>query len=121
MRNRQPSGVSAEFVGNELEAAYAEVFRGHIVGGFHDGGVDITTSDEDVPTVQVKSSWGFARKFLQVSVQRRRFIPICVGEPADRQTVIDSLKQFGGFIGDDIPGDHGALLEGIAQVRSLCS
>lgn len=111
--------TSREFVGAELEQAYAKAFGGKVVGGFSDGGVDIATGDENIPAVQVKSSVPFALSFLKESIRRRHFIPVCVGEPSDKEEMLDTLKRFGGYVGRDIPR-RGEILDGIARVRELC-
>lgn len=110
--------TTKEYRGAELEQAYAEVFGGEVMGGFSDGGCDVATGDNSVPFVQVKSTVPFALAFLKVSIQRRRFIPLCVGEPSGKEEILDSLKQFGGYVGRDIP-KRGEILEGIARVREL--
>jgi hypothetical protein len=110
--------TTKEFVGAELEQAYAEVFGGKVVGGFSDGGLDVVTNDKEIPTVQVKASVPFALAFLKESLRRRRFIPICIGEPSGKEEMLHTLKQFGGFVGRDIPR-RGKVLEGIARVREL--
>jgi len=111
--------TSREFVGAELEKAYAEVFGGKVNGGFNDHGRDIILEDDEVSSVQVKSSVPFALKFLQESLRRQRFIPICVGEPGDKEEMLASLKQFGGFVGRDIPKRQ-EILRGIERVRNIC-
>ncbi|PJE73825.1 MAG: hypothetical protein COV01_03890 [Candidatus Taylorbacteria bacterium CG10_big_fil_rev_8_21_14_0_10_41_48] len=111
--------TSREFVGAELEHAYAEVFGGKVNGWFNDHGHDIILEDDEIPSVQVKSSVPFAFKFLKESLRRHRFIPICVGEPGDKEEMLTSLKQFGGFVGHNIPGRQ-EILRGIERVRNIC-
>lgn len=111
--------TTKEFVGAELEEAYAEVFGGEVTGGFSDGGLDVATGDRSIPFVQVRSSVPFALAFLKESIRRRRFIPVCVGEPSGKEEMLHSLKRFGGHVGHDIPR-RGEILEGIARVRELC-
>ncbi|MDP3661612.1 MAG: hypothetical protein Q8R17_02070 [bacterium] len=110
--------TSKEFVGAELEQAYAEVFGGAVNGGWSDGGKDVATNDSEIPAVQVKSSVPFALAFLKESLRRRRFIPICVGDPSGKEEMLHSLKKFGGYVGNDIPR-RVEILEGIARVREL--
>ncbi len=110
--------TTKEFVGAELEQAYAEVFGGKVVGGFSDGGLDVVTNDREVPAVQVKASVPFALAFLKESLRRRRFIPVCVGEPGGKEEMFHSLRASGGWVGHDIPR-RGEILSGIARVREL--
>jgi len=111
--------TTKEFVGAELEHAYAKVLGGRVIGGFNDGGLDVTTCDSSIPTVQVKSSIPMACKFLAVSEKRRQFIPICIGEPGQRDDVLTSLRKFGAWIENGIPGRDRALQE-ISRIRGLC-
>lgn len=111
--------TTKEFVGAELEHAYAKVLGGRVIGGFNDGGLDVTTCDNTVPSVQVKSSIPIACKFLAESTKRRQFIPICIGEPGTREAVLDSLRKFGAWIENGIPGRDRALAE-IGKIRMLC-
>ena len=110
--------TTKEFVGAELEEAYAEVFGGRVTGGFSDNGLDVATGDRSIPFVQVKSSVPFALAFLTESLRRRRFIPLCVGEPSGKEEMLSSLRTRGGWVGHDIPR-RGEILEGIARVRAL--
>jgi threonine dehydrogenase-like Zn-dependent dehydrogenase len=112
--------TTREFVGLELEMAYARVLGGRVVGGFDDRGLDVTTCDNSIPAVQVKSSIPLACKFLDESVRRHQFIPVCVGEPGTREAVLDSLRKFGAWIQFGIPGRDRALAE-IAKVRMQCA
>ncbi len=112
--------TSKEFIGAELERAYAEVLGGRVAGGFNDQGMDIVLNDESVPVIQVKSSVPYAMKFLTESVRRHQFIPICVGEPGRKDEVLATLKKFGGWVGYDIPR-RGQILEGIRKVKTLCT
>lgn len=111
--------TTREFVGAELERAYAKVFGGQVIGGFNDRGLDVTTGDHTIPVVQVKSSIPMACRFLAVSEQRRRFTPVCIGEPGSREHILVSLKQFGGWIECGLPGRDRALAE-IRRIRTLC-
>ncbi len=112
--------TTREFVGAELECAYAKVLGGSVIGGFNDGGLDVTTGDVSIPTVQVKSSILMACKFLAVSERRHQFIPICIGEPGQRDDVLTSLRKFGAWIENGIPGRDRALEE-ISRIRELCA
>ena len=112
--------TTREFVGAELEHAYANVLGGRVIGGFNDGGLDVTTGDTVVPAVQVKSSIPIACKFLAESVKRRQFIPICIGEPGTRDDILTSLRKFGAWIENGIPGRDRALVE-IGKIRMQCN
>jgi|SRR3989344_8353114 len=111
--------ASAIFRGAELEDAYAEILGGRLSGGFNDHGKDIVLADDEMPAVQVKSSIHFALAFLKESLRRRQFIPLCVGEPASRHEILTSLREFGAWVGYDIP-NRGEVLDGIARVKELC-
>ena len=111
--------TTKEFVGAELEHAYAKVLGGRVIGGFNDGGLDVTTGDSAVPAIQVKSSIPIACKFLAESKKRRQFIPICIGEPGSRDDIITSLRKFGAWIENGIPGRDRALVE-IGKIRMQC-
>ena len=111
--------TTREFVGAELEHAYAKVLGGRVIGGFNDGGLDVTTCDSAVPAVQIKSSIPIACKFLAESKRRRQFIPICIGEPGTREAVLDSLRKFGAWIENGTPGRDLALAE-IGKIRMQC-
>ncbi len=108
--------TTKQFVGVELELAYAKVLGGQVIGGLNDGGLDVVTGDNTIPTVQVKSSLPMACKFLAESERRRRFIPICIGEPGTKEAVLDSLRKFGAWIENGIPGRDRALVE-ISRIR----
>lgn len=111
--------TTREYVGRELELAYAKVLGGQVIGGFNDRGLDVTTGDTVVPEVQVKSSLRSACKFLAESTKRRQFIPICIGDPGTREAVLDSLRKFGAWIQNGIPGRDQALEE-IGKIRMQC-
>lgn len=111
--------TTKEFVGAELEQAYAKVFGGRVIGGFNDHGLDVTTNDTTIPKVQVKSSIPIACKFLAKSEELGQFIPICIGEPGTREEILATLKQFGGWVENGLPGRQQALRE-ICKIRSLC-
>lgn len=108
--------TSSDFVGNDFEYAYAKAFGGEVSGGFDDGGRDVIIPK--IGGVQVKASADGAKSFLAVSIKRNQFIPLCVGEPGAQQDMIESLKRFGAWVGNDIP-NRVALLTGIAQVRAM--
>ena len=110
--------LHSNFLGDDVEQAYAELFGAKRVGGVEDNGKDIQTGIEDIPHVQIKSSWDYARKFLTESMRRREFIPLCVGEPGSRDEVVESIREFGAWLAKDIP-NRNDLLENIRQVRTL--
>lgn len=113
-------GESSDHVGKELEEAYANAFGGKMAGGFNDHGKDIIgIPDSEVQAVQVKSSVPEMKKFFAESLRQRNFIPMCVGLPGTKEEMVDSIKNFGAWIGDDIPGKE-RLLKLVAQVRDLC-
>ncbi len=95
--------TTREFVGRDLEEAYARIIGGVVSGGLRDGGKDIVPNDRSMPAFQVKSSWHFAKKFLATSLSFRRFIPICVGEPGSREEMVIALRESGAWVGRDIP------------------
>ncbi|MBU6427265.1 hypothetical protein KGQ27_03470 [Patescibacteria group bacterium] len=112
-------GASAVWRGTELENAYADILGGRMNGGFNDHGKDIVLADDEIPAVQVKSSLHFALEFLKESLKRRQFIPLCVGEPASRHEILTSLREYGAWVGYDIP-NRGEVLDGIVRVKELC-
>ena len=109
--------TSTDFVGQEFEEAYAKVFEGSIVGGFNDNGHDVAVAGFGF--VQVKASVKGLYSFLAESLKRKQFIPVCVGNPGRKNEMLLSLKEFGGWIGRDIPR-RAEILLGIAKVRDLC-
>lgn len=112
-------GWSAEYQGDDVEKAYAEIFGQGTNGGFNDHGLDVPTGDTEIPFIQVKSSVDGAKSFLAKSIKMHQFIPIALGDPGAREEMLDSLKRFGGWVGPDIPGRE-KILKGIAGVRELC-
>lgn len=111
-------GVSSDFIGDELERAYAEILGGLKTGGEGDEGKDIINIEE-VGAVQVKSTFENARKFLAESLRRKRFIPLVIGQPGSKEEMIESIKRFGAWVGYDIPNREKDL-ENIAKVRDVC-
>ncbi|MFA6295160.1 MAG: hypothetical protein WC666_01910 [Candidatus Paceibacterota bacterium] len=109
--------TSSEFVGQEFEKAYAKVFQGAIVGGFNDHGHDVAIAGFGF--VQIKASVDGLRNFLTESLRQKKFIPVCVGEPGKKAEMLSSLRDFGGWVGKEIPRRL-QLLAGIAQVKNLC-
>ncbi len=112
-------GESAEWVGRELEEAYALAFSGQITGGYNDQGRDLITNIPETPAVQIKSSLEGAKRFFLESLRREEFIPICIGEPGAKEEMVETLKRYGAWVGYEIPKREG-LLEKIAQLRKLC-
>ncbi len=110
---------SAEFQGDDVEQAYAEVFGTKVIGGFNDKGKDIETGDKEIPFLQIKSSVEGAKSFLAESLKRKKFIPIAIGEPGTKEEMLATIKEYGGWIGKDEP-DRKKILEGIAQIKILC-
>lgn len=104
------------FVGEDFESAYERAFGGRRNGGFGDGGRDILVPG--FGGVQVKASPKGAMSFLQESLRRGRFIPLCIGEPGAKEEMLESLKKFGAWVGKEVPGRN-ELLGGIAQVRAI--
>jgi len=116
---KSSEGWSVEHQGKDVEEAYAAIFNKGINGGFNDHGLDVPTGYEEIPFVQIKSSVDGAMAFLAKSIKLHKFIPICIGDPGAKEEMIESLKKFGGWVGQDIPNRQ-RLLEGIAGVRELC-
>ncbi len=122
--------VSSEFVGRELELAYVKLFApdGKIVGGFGDGGVDIETEEPGLPFFQVKNSvpglkthLGYYLKFMSGDPKYQKyskFVPVALGDfgTHTRAEVAESMREYGGYIGIDIP-NAAAILKGITQIR----
>ncbi|OHA16784.1 MAG: hypothetical protein A3C79_00435 [Candidatus Taylorbacteria bacterium RIFCSPHIGHO2_02_FULL_45_28] len=106
--------TTTKFVGDDYEAAYAKVLGGTVNGGLGDGGRDVIVPE--IGGVQVKASSAGAKEFLAVSLKRKQFIPLCVGEPSTKEEVLDSLKKFGAWVGKEIP-NRAKLLAGISQIR----
>ncbi|MFA5736714.1 MAG: hypothetical protein WCX70_02955 [Candidatus Paceibacterota bacterium] len=112
-------GESSDFVGQELEEAYANAFGGKIIGGFNDHGKDVFVPNKEVESVQIKSSTHEMKKFLSESLRRRDFIPICVGLPGTKEEMLDSIKKFGAWVGNEIPNRE-KLLAGVVKLKELC-
>lgn len=111
----------AQFLGNDVEQAYANVFGTEVVGGIGDGGLDVETGDKELPFIQIKSSLEGAKPFLKESLRRKKFIPIAIGEPGSKEEMIESLKKFGGWIGkDESESLRQKTLDAISQVRDFC-
>jgi hypothetical protein len=108
-----------DFVGQEQDAAYAAAFGAEVVDGYGDEGVDLKIDDPEIRGLQIKSSVDGMKRFLAESLKRERFIPICVGEPGAKVEMLESIKQFGGWVGRDIPG-RDQILAKIAIIRELC-
>jgi len=123
MRNFfRPKEVSPAWEGQERENAYASIlheFHAKVVGGLNDNGGDIKLDHPEIPVLQVKTSWEYAKDFLKESLRRKKFIPIAVGEPGSSKEMIDSILKFGGWIDRDEP-DREKKLDGIAKIRTLC-
>lgn len=111
--------TSKEFIGADLEKAYAKVFNGTMTGGFADKGYDVTIPDTGI-RVQVKSSVKGAVCFLAEGLRRKHFIPLCVGEPSVKEEMIQSIRSVGGWVGYNI-AQRVKLLEQIALVRKECA
>ncbi len=109
-----------QMLGDDTEHAYDALFGGRTVGGFGDSGLDILTGDNTIPFVQIKSSAFGLKAFLAESLRRKKFIPVCVGEPGPKKEVLRHLTEYGAWIGTDIPG-RDKLKSAVAQVRSLCT
>lgn len=110
------TATSKQFVGDDFEAAYARVLGGMINGGFGDGGRDVIIPE--FGGVQVKASPAGAKEFLATSLKRKRFIPVCVGEPGAKDEVVKSLKEFGAWFGKEIP-NRNELLKGVSKIRMM--
>ena len=106
--------------GDDLEGAYARQFRGAVIGGIRDGGLDVLTGDSRVPYVQVKGSVKGLQSFLADSLRLKRFIPVCVGEPGKREEMLRQLLECGIWVGTDIP-DRKKIVTAVSQVRYLCT
>ncbi len=111
--------TTAEFRGRELEEAYARVFKGRVIGGFNDRGLDVLTNDGEIPVVQCKGCMAFAKQFLAESFRRKRFIPLCIGAPGAREEILASLRKFGAWIGRDIDRRHDDLAN-FSRMREIC-
>ena len=121
MKTAYSMATSKEFVGAELELAYAELVDGYVNGGFQDGGKDIIPNDKSIPAFQVKSSARRAIEFLARSIRFRRFIPVCVGEPPKtREELVACIRSRGCWVGYDVPKREEAYA-GIELVRAKCS
>lgn len=112
-------GESSDLAGRELEEAYASAFGGQINGGVNDRGEDILLNDPEVPAVQVKASLESARHFFREAIRREEFIPICIGEPGAKEEMVQTLKEYGAWVGHEIIGRED-LLEKISNLRALC-
>ena len=103
------SNESAEFRG-KLEEEYAKHLKKYgaeVVGGFGDGGKDVSVEDFPGVTIfQVKNSWRYAAEFLDLSIRKfKTFIPIAVGDfgKDTPEQILNSIKENGGYVGFDEP------------------
>ncbi len=129
MRNNKENfrGESADFVGQELEEAYATAVGGKIIGGRRDAGKDILTGDKEIPYFQVKSSYEGVKEFVRDRIRkelggqriRDPFIPLSVGEVGTKEEIFDSMKKFGIWVGQDIPNRE-EIRQKIAKFRDAC-
>lgn len=109
---------NAKFYGDDVEQAYAKLFGTKPTNPDLDAkGLDIPTGNPEIPYVQVKSSLVGARKFFLESLKRKKFIPIVIGEPGTKEEVIESIKEFGGWVGKDEDGRE-KFLQNILGVRN---
>jgi hypothetical protein len=112
-------GVTKEFVGTELEEAYAKVMGWRVRNlGVNDCGKDLATDIPVMPFVQAKSSIPLAMKFLKESIRVHEFIPLVLGDPGKPDEVLDYLKRFGTWIGYEIPGRE-KLCKEVQQLRRI--
>ncbi len=113
--------TTRQFIGDDFELAYAKIFNATVVGGIRDGGKDLKLKAGSISFVQVKASWSGAFEFLRTMLHRKRFIPLCIGEPSNNaDEMIRSIVRYGAWIGQDIPRRE-ELLPAVAQIRSLCN
>jgi hypothetical protein len=110
----------AQLQGDDLESAYAKKFGGAVIGGIGDGGLDIRTNDNRVPYVQIKSSLKGLQDFLAKALRFKKFIPVCLGEPGDREEMYKHLLEFGVWVGSEIPGRQ-RILTAVSQIRHMCT
>ena len=109
----------AQMYGDDVELAYGSVLAefGTVKGGIGDQGKDFRSIDQKLlPSFQIKSSWEGAKYFLAESVRRHNFIPVAIGEPGTAEEIIESIKEFGGWVGKDEPL-RGNYLKNIKKVR----
>ncbi len=118
--NSYSKAFISRMTGDDLEDSYAKRFRGAVIGGIRDGGLDVLTGDNRVPYVQVKSSVLGLKEFLAKSLQFKRFIPVCVGEPGEKEEMVKNLIENGVWVGSDIP-ERNKLIHAVSQVRYLCA
>lgn len=100
------SREATDFLGTDMEQAYCNVLGefGSVQGGVGDGGFDFVSLDQRFfPNFQIKSSWPGAEKFFAESIRRKVFIPVAIGEPGDPKEMIESFRNFGGWVGKDEP------------------
>lgn len=117
--NNPHSHEYSRFMGDDVEKAYAEILQGEIIGGIDDKGKDLRIDADDIPYIQIKSSWEGAMDFLSKGLKlissdtggRYRYIPICVGEPGTKEEILQSIRDYGGWIGKDIPNREENLLK----------
>lgn len=116
--NRAP-GISTDFMGEELEDAYAKILEGISTGGYDDAGKDVVIDEPGIPYIQVKSSIPKAIAFLAEGVRRKRFTHIVVGEPGGKDEMLDTIRKYGGWVGHNVP-DRERYLESISKAREMC-
>ncbi len=99
-------GVSVEYAGDELEQAYVKKLGGTYNGGRNDEGADIIFAERPlgISMLQVKSSWLYAKKFLDIAKEKKEFIPVVIGDPGKHTDyeILSSVRDVGGWIGDDV-------------------
>lgn len=118
--NTYSQAFIAQLQGDDLEDAYAKEFGGAVIGGIGDGGLDVKTNDNRVPHVQIKSSLKGLQDFLAQALKFKKFIPVCLGEPGNREEMCKHLLEFGVWVGSDIPGRQ-RILTAVSQIRQLCT
>ena len=106
--------ITKEALGRELEEAHANVLSAVIVGGFRDCGKDLVVPG--IGFVQVKPGLERAYAFLAKSIERCRFIPICIGEPGSAEEMLKDLKKFGVWVGKEIK-NRLAVQVAVAEIR----
>jgi hypothetical protein len=105
-----------DWIGLSLELIYGKILGGDVQGGYTDGGKDIVLPTGEV--FQVKSSMRGGREFLKKSIQFGKFIPLLIGEPGEKEEILESVEQYGCWVGKDEPGRM-EFMEGVRQVRTL--
>lgn len=78
------------------------------------------TGEIDPPVVNIADSVPATLFYIRQSLSRRTFCAVCLGEPGVKEEMLASLREFGAWVGKDVPNRQ-KLLSQIKQVREACA